>query len=60
MFSIETGDKSRHLYDLMHLLLRHDLVKAVQPEVSDPIAAAATSRLLAGKRPDEGEGVQVH
>ncbi len=43
----------------MHLLLRHDLVKAVQTEVSDPIAAA-TGRLLAGERSDAGEGVQVH
>ncbi len=56
MLSVETGDKSRHLDDLMHLLLRHDLVKAVQPEVSDPIAG----RLPTGERPDAGEGVQVH
>ncbi len=56
MLSIETGDKFRHLDDLMHLLLRHDLVKAVQPEVSHPIAG----RLPADERSDEGEGVQVH
>ncbi len=58
MLSIEPGDKSRHLDDLMHLLLRHDLVKAVQPEVSHPIAAAG--RLPAGERLGAGEGVQVH
>ena len=36
MFSIKAVDKFGHLDDLVHLLLRHDPVEAVQPEVSEP------------------------